>query len=121
MASEPSGLLNVSRHRTKRVTPRDQARSSTDLVFARTTLRAERAERVALHFGYSDAVTIYLNGVPLYAGDNRFRGRDLLFVGVVGADHDTIFLDLQPGENELVFALRDRSGGWGLLAHTTRD
>lgn len=34
----------------------------------------------------------------------------------MGADHDALFLELRPGENELVFALRDRSGGWGLVA-----
>jgi len=104
--AEPNGLLNIARYRAK-VAPRS-------VVFARTVLRAERDEVRRLVFGYSDDVTVFLNGRPLFAARNGFRARYPSSAGLVTPD-DALFLPLRRGDNELVFAVAEEFGGWGLL------
>ena len=71
--TEETGLLNIARFRRK-VTPRapNPTQNGRDLVFVRTTITADAARLVSLEFGYSDAVTVLLNGRPLFAGDSSF-------------------------------------------------
>ena len=106
--TEPSGLLNVN----KWVAPAGPGGTS---VFARTTIQSEREETKRLSFGYSDLVTVLLNGAPLFTGDATYRSRDPLFYGAVGLQ-DSVYLDLKRGPNELVFILTDSMGGCGLMA-----
>jgi hypothetical protein len=105
--AEPSGLLNVARYRAK-AGPRS-------LVLARAVVRAERDEVRRLAFGYSDDVTVFLNGRPLFAARNGFRARYPSAAGLV-TPHDVVFLPLRRGENELVLAVAEEFGGWGLVA-----
>jgi hypothetical protein len=114
--TEETGLLNVARFRRK-VTPRapNPTQNGRDLVFVRTTITADAARHVAIDFGYSDVVTVLLNGRPLFTGDSSFLSRDPSFLGIIGLN-DTVFLPLQSGRNDLVFAVTEQQGGWGLLA-----
>jgi hypothetical protein len=113
---ESSGLLNISRHRRKvtklAINPLD---NGTDVVYARTTLHADKAKTVRVEFGYSDAVAVFLNGRLLYRADSAFLSRDPGFLGIIGF-FDALYLDLRPGDNDLVFAVSDQMGGWGLQA-----
>lgn len=85
-----------------------------DTVFARTVLRADQDGLRSYRFGYSDAITVFLNGRPVFAGDSSYMGRDPSFLGIVGP-HDTLFLPLRKGENELLVTLSENMGGWGFL------
>ena len=53
-------------------------------VLARTTIHAPRAEARALQLGFSDRALVYLNGVPIYRGDDTHRSRDYRFLGSIG-------------------------------------
>ncbi len=86
-------------------------------VLARTTLVSERAERRKLFFGYSDEISVFLNGELLFRGDSSFRVRDDEFMGVIGLN-DAVVLDLNKGENELLFVITESFGGWGFMART---
>ncbi len=68
-----------------------------------------------LALGYSDAVVVYLNGRPLFLGSSAYRQRDPSFLGIVGL-FDSVFLPLEPGENELVLLVAEAFGGWGFIA-----
>ena len=68
-----------------------------------------------LRFGYSDRVRVFLNGSLLYAGDNGYRSRDFRYLGTIGL-FDSVPLALRPGDNELVMAVSESFGGWGVLA-----
>ena len=68
-----------------------------------------------MSFGYSDEVSIFLNGKILYSADSTFRSRDPGFLGIVSADHDAVYLSLEKGENELALAVRETFGGWGFI------
>jgi hypothetical protein len=51
-------------------------------LFAAVTLGARAATLVQVRFGLS--VTAYLNGPPLYRGNDKFQTRDYRFLGPVG-------------------------------------
>jgi sugar lactone lactonase YvrE len=106
VTAEPSGLVDVARYYPRGSTP--------PCVFARATLWAEKAERRKLRFGYSDYVSIFLNGELLFAGDSAYRSRDSSFLGIIGLQ-DAVWLPLRPGDNELLLAVSEVMGGWGFL------
>jgi hypothetical protein len=106
---EASGLVNIARYRNKVTAGRD-------VVFARTVLRSARAQRVRLTFGYSDEVSIFLNGALLFTGNSGYLTRDASYLGTLTLGLDALYLDLAPGSNELIVAVVETFGGWGLAA-----
>ena len=82
-------------------------------VFARTAIASDQATTRILKIGYSDRAKVYLNGALLYSGDNSF---------VSGTEQNRIsygemvVLPLIAGNNALVIAVSETSGGWGLQA-----
>jgi DNA-binding beta-propeller fold protein YncE len=68
-----------------------------------------------LNLGYSDYVSVFLNQRLLFSGASPYGGRDPSFLGIVGF-FDTIYLPLQKGDNELLLAVAELSGGWGFKA-----
>jgi hypothetical protein len=67
-----------------------------------------------LSFGYSDDVTIFLNGRPLYTGRNGYQARFSTYLGLMTPD-DAVYLPLRAGDNELLLAVAEVFGGWGLM------
>ena len=117
VTAEASGILNIAQYRHKVApVPRDTRQSPRDIVFAKTTLTSTTPQRVRLSFGYSDDVTIFLNGRPLFSGKASYLERDGSFLGSLTFDDDAVFLDLNAGRNELIFAVAETFGGWGLAA-----
>jgi sugar lactone lactonase YvrE len=104
---EPSGLVDVCRFAQR--TP-----GGPDVVFARTSISAKKEEIKKYLFGYSDEVSIFLNGDILFTGNSSYQSRDPSFLGAVGL-FDAVFLPLKKGENELFFVLKETFGGWGFL------
>jgi hypothetical protein len=92
-----------------------QAGENGNTVFARVTVNAESAATEMLRFGYSDRVRVYLNGDLLYTGDNGYVTRDYRYLGTIGL-FDELPLSLRAGSNELLFAVSEDFGGWGLIA-----
>lgn len=103
--AEPSGLLDVSRVHG--------LGGDRDTVLARTTFRVDVATVRRLAFGYSDRAVVFLDGRARYRGDATYRSRDHRFLGSIGY-WDTLILALEPGDHELVFAVSETFGGWGL-------
>jgi hypothetical protein len=113
IALEEGGLLNLSKRLRK-------PRSGRHAAFLRNTIRAERAEIVALEVGYSDDAMVWLNGSPVFRGSNGFNGRYPGFLGLIAGAAEHLFLPLRPGENTLVIAVSERAFGWGLKARIIR-
>ena len=84
-------------------------------VVARLTLHADSRQQKKLTFGYSDEVTVYVNGTALYAGSNRYQSRDFRYLGTIGL-FDSVFLPLEAGDNEVLFVVTEAFGGWGIQA-----
>lgn len=106
--TDMSGHVNVSRY-VKRVG------NEPDVVFAKTTMISDKDALKKLVIGYSDVVTVYLNGEILFTGLSEFRRRDPTFIGVMGLN-DVVYLPLKKGENELLLAVAESFGGWGFMA-----
>ncbi len=123
--AEPPGLVPITRYRTaphprvsfandwsKRLDPQPGAQ----LVYARTVVDAERDQVRKLLLGYSDEVSVFLNGQILYRGRSAQYFRDPGFLGIVDAENDAIYLPLKKGRNELLLAITELGGGWGFVA-----
>jgi hypothetical protein len=107
LESEPSGLADLSRV--------NGIRDGRNTVFARAVVRSPRDEVRALDLGFSDRAVVFLNGRPLFRGDDTYRTRDYRFLGSIGY-WDTLYLSLAAGDNELVVAVSEDFGGWGVQA-----
>jgi hypothetical protein len=81
---------------------------------ARVRIVAERAGVRRLDLGFSDAATVFLNGVPLVYRDDSYdypRRRD----GLIMLGQAVVYLPLRAGANDLAVLVADRFGGWGLM------
>ena len=87
-----------------------------DAIVARHVVEAEAAETRILEIGFSDAVTVFLDGRPLVALDQSYRFDAPRVQGVMGWHQARIFVPLGRGSNELQFVVTDSFGGWGLMA-----
>jgi len=107
-AAEDTGVLVFGRH-VRRPAPVSAA-------IARLVLRASADTLQRLHLGYSDYATVFLNGRPLVAGDAHYSYENPRQDGFIGLWQATVWLPLSRGDNELLVAVVDGFGGWGLTA-----
>jgi hypothetical protein len=105
VAADGHGLVDVSRYYPRK------SRAG-DCILARTSLAAESDSLLHVNFGYSDIITVFLNGRPLYSGNAIYQSRDRSFLGIVGY-YDDLFLPLKKGDNELLLLVGETMGGWG--------
>jgi hypothetical protein len=85
------------------------------VVYARTTIASDRDQVKKLLIGYSDDVSVFLNGKNLYRGRSAQGFRDPGFLGIVNPENDIVYLPLQKGTNELMLAVSELGGGWGFI------
>ncbi len=122
--AEPPGLVVINRYResphprvsfandfSKRLEPQPGMK----VVYARTTIDSDREDMKKLYIGYSDDVSVFLNGTILFRGRSAQNFRDPGFLGIVNAENDAVYLPLKKGSNELVLAVSELGGGWGFI------
>jgi len=109
--ADPSGLVNLSK-----IYPRTYRTG--DAVFVKTNIYAEEDGVKQFTFGYSDVISIFLNGQIYYTGVSTYRSRDLSFLGIIGLN-DVVYLPLKKGENELMLMMGEGFGGWGFMMQTS--
>jgi hypothetical protein len=85
------------------------------VLYARTTIHSDRDQVKKLEIGYSDDVSVFLNGQILYRGRSAQSFRDPGFLGIVNPENDAVYLPLKKGSNELMLALSELGGGWGFI------
>jgi hypothetical protein len=105
--ADSTGLVDISRYVSR-------AGGGPGTVLARTVIHSEGDRLKKLLLGYSDRVTVFLNGEIVYSGDSSYRSRDSSFLGVVGS-HDALYLRLKQGDNRLIMMVTDTMGGWGFV------
>jgi hypothetical protein len=128
VAPEPEGFVLINRYREAPVggVPRDSsgdvlvdsvmsgAFAGARVVYARTTLTSRGDEIRRMRYTYSNGVLIYLNGRPLALAMNPGGLRNTL--GVMARAGDALYLPLRRGDNQLVFAVIQATGGWAFSA-----
>jgi len=112
LAAAANGLTNLARVQG--------VESGRDTCFVRRVVRSDEAQVVPLELGFSDRARVYLNGVWLFEGRDGYRSRDERFLGTIGY-FDTVPLALLAGDNELLIAVTEAFGGWGVQARFPRD
>ena len=122
--AEPPGLVPINRYRDSphpRVTfandfsKRLDPQPGMQVVYAKTTIESPRRQVRKLELGYSDDVSVFLNGELLYRGRSAQNFRDPAFLGIVNPENDAVYLPLKQGKNELVLAVSELGGGWGFI------
>ena len=122
--AEPPGFVVIYRYReaphpmvtfqgdfSKRLEPQPGMK----VVYAKTDIDSDRDQLKKLEIGYSDDVSVFLNGTILYRGRSAQAFRDPRFLGIVNPENDAVYLPLKKGRNELVLALSELGGGWGFI------
>ena len=103
---EPSGVVALGRHMDR---PRPDGAAIARLVIRSSGQRLQR-----LYLGYSDYVTVFVNGTPIFAGDAHYSFDQPRQEGLIGRWQSTLWLPLRDGENEVLLAVVDGFGGWAL-------
>lgn len=85
------------------------------VVYARTNIDSDRDQVKKLYIGYSDDVSLFLNGKILYRGRSAQNFRDPDFLGIINVEDDAVYLPLKKGSNELMLAVSELGGGWGFI------
>jgi len=85
------------------------------VIYARTMIDSDRDQVKKLDIGYSDEVSVFLNGQILYRGRSAQGFRDPGFLGIVNPENDAVYLPLKKGSNELMLAVSELGGGWGFI------
>lgn len=109
LEAEPSGLLEL--HRFVALPEKSRAAEAV----ARVHVRALRAGRHAFDLGFSDRVTVFVNGQPLFTADASYSFDQPRRDGLIGYDQARVYLPLVAGDNEVAIVLADYFGGWGLM------
>ena len=107
IGSEELGFANIGKHVIKT--------AEKNTVFAKFEVESAKEQIKQMALGFSDRCRVYLNGKLLYGGSNTFKSRDYRFYGTIGY-WDQLFLDLKKGRNEVVVAVSEDFGGWGVEA-----
>jgi hypothetical protein len=104
--AEESGLVNINR-----LFNLQKGRS---VIFAKHVIRSDAARRVLAGIGYSDDVTVFVNGEPIYTGINGWDSRTPALNSFVDTRWESAFLPFREGDNEIVLAVADdQRFGWG--------
>lgn len=85
------------------------------VLYTRTVIDSDREQVKKLSIGYSDDVSVFLNGQILYRGRSAQGFRDPGFLGIVNPENDAVYLPLRKGHNELMLAVSELGGGWGFI------
>lgn len=107
LRTENSGLLNLAQ-----VAPLTNTQNT---VWVRTQIEATQSALRRLVFGYSDKARVFIDGKLVYGGQHSYRSRDYRYLGTIGY-FDELYVHLAPGTHEVVFAITEDFGGWGLIA-----
>lgn len=107
LQSEVTGITNLARL--------NGIEDERNTVFTRIAIQSEQEQIKKLRFGYSDRVRVYVNGEPIYGGNNTYTSRDYRYLGTIGL-FDEIYFPLRKGNNEVWFAVTEAFGGWGIMA-----
>ena len=122
--AEPPGFVVLYRYRQAphpRVTfqtdfsTRLQPQPGMKVLYARTNIDSDRDQVKKLEIGYSDDVSVFLNGKILYRGRSAQGFRDPRFLGIVNPENDAVYLPLKKGKNELMLTVSELGGGWGFI------
>lgn len=112
--TEESGLLPISKF-IKKSSSGNFDRNEEAFAIAMTTIESDIERLKVFSFDYSDKIVLYLNGEPVFSGNNAFRSKGSQFQGHLNVDSNKVYLKLKEGKNFLHCVVIERANGWGLI------
>lgn len=106
--AEPSGLVPLDLHR-------ERPERGVAAVLAGLELTTSGPRTVRLDLGYSDDVSVFLNGRLLFSARDEYSNNFPRRQGLITPDQASLYLPLQGGSNRVVLAVSEVFGGWGLM------
>lgn len=106
--AEPSGLVPLHKHIA-------MPSAGAAAAVAKITIHADAAGTYAFDLGYSDVATVFVNGRPVFQGDQRYSFDNPRREGLIGFDNARLYLPLAAGDNEVAVLVSDYFGGWGVM------
>ncbi len=106
----PSGLVILG----SQVKVPDKARRYASIAAFRVRAAAAGVKRLRL--GFSDEVSVFLNGQILFSGDQRYVFNFPRQEGLIHLDQASVYLPLKKGDNDVRLVVSEVFGGWGLMA-----
>ncbi|MFH0762054.1 MAG: hypothetical protein V2A67_11180 [Bacteroidota bacterium] len=107
VTAESTGLVPLDRFVTRNML-------QPGWIYARTTVKSETTAVHRFHLGYSDYITVFINGIPVFTSTNAYLSRDPGFQGLIGF-FDELLLPLNQGDNEVALLIGEAFGGWGFM------
>jgi hypothetical protein len=102
--AEPPGFVVINRYRespqvqrayefdfSRRLEPQQGMK----VVYARTSIDSELDQVKKLNIGYSDDVSVFLNGKILYRGRSAQNFRDPSFLGIMNLNNDAVYISFE--------------------------
>ena len=107
--AERRGLVNLTRRFGKSETRR--------IVWLKTTITSQVAQKKKLDFGFSDEVWVLINGRMLYVDKNLYGHPIMKYPeGRCTLDNTSFEIPLNEGENELLIGVANSFFGWAVVA-----
>lgn len=106
----PSGLAIFG----SQVEVPEKARRYATVAAFRVRAEAEGVKRLRL--GFSDEVSVFVNGQILFFGDQRYIFNFPRQEGLIHLDQASVYVPLKKGDNEVRLVVSEVFGGWGLMA-----
>ncbi len=115
VATEKSGLLPISKY-IKKPSSGNFDQNKEAYTIASTTIYSDKAQTKLFSFDYSDKILVYLNGSPIFKGNNAFRAKGIQYTGHIAINTNKLYLQLKKGTNKIDCVVIDKANGWGLIA-----
>ena len=112
--TEQSGLLPISRYLAKPTSGNFEGNQEAYTV-ASTEIKVNSVQTQLFSFDFSDKIIVFLNGEPIFYGNNAFRSKNNQFQGHLGMSANKLPLQLKRGVNSLHCVVIDKANGWGLI------
>lgn len=115
VATEESGLLAFSKFLDK-PSSGEFEKNQEACVLARVSVFSEEKRYARLAVDFSDKIFLFVNGNPVFRGNNAFRTKGVQYMGHLSLDANHLYIPLEKGENVIECLVIDRANGWGLMA-----
>ena len=112
--TEKSGMLPISKYLAKPTSGNFESNQEAYTV-ASTTIEVNDDQTKLFSFDFSDKIIVFLNGKPIFYGNNAFRSKNNQFQGHLGLGANMLPIELKNGANTLHCVVIDKANGWGLM------
>lgn len=114
VSTDKSGLLPFSKY-IEKPSAGNFEKNTEVYAIASTIIESNNNQVKLFSFDYSDKIIVFLNGTPIFKGNNAFRSKGIQYQGHIDINANKLYLNLKNGENTLHCVVIDKANGWGII------